>query len=355
MIKNHSKFAVIRAIVLAVTISSLPFMGLAQASAASIMGRSITLSTSVGDASGVSYALSASALPTTTTAVKSVEIKFCTTASGACIKPTGLANSSSTLASQPTGLGAAAGWTVNSATDGTLRILNASNSTMPSGALSATWNGVHNPSSANSTFYGVVTTYSDSTWTSAVDTGTVALSTSAQVQVALTVGETLTFCTGTSITGQNCGTATGNVVNLGSGSTTTAATGTSIMAASTNGNTGYSITVNGSTLTSGSNTITAMTTGGASINGTRQFGLNLAAANTTPTVGAAVTGSGTGVAATNYGTNNNFRFASGESVASVAGPTNANTFTVGYIANIDGLTPAGVYTSNLTYIATANY
>lgn len=45
----------------------------------------------------------------------------------------------------------------------------------------------------------------------------------------------------------------------------------------------------------------------------------------------------------------------GEVIASATGPTNANTFTVGYIANIDGITPAGVYTSNLTYIVTANF
>jgi hypothetical protein len=192
-------------------------------------------------------------------------------------------------------------------------------------------------------------------FTGALDTGTVAFSTSTQIQVALSVNETLTFCTGTSITGQNCGTASGSSVNLGVASTTSTSTGTSIIAASTNGNTGYTVSVAGTTLTSGLNTITALSGGGASSIGSKQFGFNLANANTTPAVGAARSGSGTATATANYGTNDSFRFLTGDSVISVAGPTNANTFTVGYIANIDGSTPAGVYTSNLTYTATANF
>jgi hypothetical protein len=126
------------------------------------------------------------------------------------------------------------------------------------------------------------------------------------------------------------------------------------MAASTNGSSGYSITVNGATLTSGSNTITALGSGGTSTVGTKQFGLNLMS-NTTPSVGSAVSGTGSGAAATNYNTTNTFRFATGETVASASGPTNANAYTVSYIANIDGVTPPGSYTSNLTYIATANF
>jgi len=354
-IQKQSKFALVRAIILAITVSALPVLNISPASAAPITGRSVVLSNSVGDASGVSYALTTAALPTSGTIVKSVEIAFCDSLVGACSTPAGFSASSSTLASQPGGLGDASGWTVSAATAGSLRILNASNATTPSGAVTITWNSVHNPTATNTTFYGVITTYSGSDWTGALDTGSVALSTATQIQVALTVNEALTFCTGTSITGQNCGTASGSQVSLGDGSTTATATGTSIIAASTNGNTGYSVTVNGATLTSGANTITALSSGGASVMNSKQFGLNLADANTTPIVGAAKSGSGTAAAETNYGTNDTFRFATGETIASATGPSNANTFTVGYIANIDGITKPGVYTSNLTYIATANF
>jgi len=353
---QKNNFRLVCTAVLALVVSAVPLMNATIANALPIMARSVTLSTSAGDAGGVTYTLATAALPTTTTAVKSVEIKFCTTATGVCTKPAGLANASSTLTGQPTGLGAAAGWTVSSVTDGSLRILNASNATNPSGAVGIVWGGVHNPTATNTTFYGIITTFSDSAWVTSIDTGTVALSTSAQIQVALAVNETLTFCTGLTITGENCGTIAGSLVNLGNGSTSSTATGSSVMSASTNGNTGYTITVNGTTLTSGLNTITPLASGGTSAIGSKQFGINLYnGANSTPVIGAAKTGTGTGAAATNYGTLNNFRFTTGDTVASVAGPTNANTFTVGYIANIDGITPAGVYTTSLTYIATANF
>lgn len=323
------------------------------ADAAQMTGRSVTLSSSVPAATGVSYALSTAALPTTT-AVKSLQIQFCTTPSGTCTTPSGFSASSSTLASQPTGLGATTGWTVNAATAGSLRIVNASNATVSSGAVTATWNSVVNPTATNTTFYGIITTYSDAAWTTPLDSGTVALSTATQIQVALTVGEALTFCAGISITGQNCATIAGSTVNLGNGSTVATASGTSVLAASTNATSGYSITVNGATLTSGANTITALASGAASTVGTKQFGLNLVS-NSTPAVGAAVSGTGTGAAATNYGTANTFRFGTGETIATVGAPTNANAYTVSYIANVDGVTPPGAYTSNLTYIATANY
>ncbi len=352
---KKTKLVIIRALFMALIVSIFPILNLALVNASPITGRSVLLSSSVGDASGVTYTLTTAALPTTGTPIKSVEIKFCTLLTGGCITPTNFSSSASTLSSQPTGLGAASGWTVNASTAGSLRIVNASNATDPSGAVSIIWNGVHNPQSVNTTFYGQITTFSDSGWLTPIDTGNLALSTSSQIQVALVVNEALTFCTGTSITAQNCGTAAGSLVSLGVASTASTATSTSIISASTNGVTGYSVTVNGTTLTSGSNTITALGSGGASVMNTSQFGLNLADTNTTPAVGSAKTGSGTASAPANYGTNNNFRFTSGDIIASSAGATNANTFTVGYIANIGGLQPAGVYNTTLTYTATANF
>jgi hypothetical protein len=332
---------------------ALPFVDALPASAAPITGRAITLSNSAGAATGVTYTLTTAALPTSTP-VRSVKVQFCTALPG-CSAPSGFSSAGSgTLPSQPTGLGAASAWSASTASANELRITHASNVTAPSGAVSITWNGVVNPTANDTTFYGIITTYSDAAYTTPIDTGSVALSTASQIQVALSVYETLTFCAGTSITGQNCGTISGSTVNLGTGSTTATQSGTSVLAASTNAGSGYSITVNGATLTSGANTITALSSGGTSSVGTKQFGLNLVS-NTTPSVGSAVSGTGTASAAANYNTSNTFRFATGEIIASVAGPSNANAFTISYIANIDGLTPPGSYTSNLTYIATANF
>lgn len=356
MIFSQTKTKIRRAgiAVVASAFALIPALTSLPVAAAPITDRSVTLSSSVGGATGVTYTLSTAALPTST-AVRSLKIQFCDAPTGTCNSPSGFTSAGSgTLPSQPTGLGAASSWASNTAVANELRITHASNVTAPSGAVTVTWNGVTNPTANNTTFYGIITTYSDSAWTTSIDTGTVALSTAAQIQVALSVYEALTFCAGTSITGQNCGTISGSSVNLGTASTTATSSGTSVFAASTNGSSGYSVTVNGTTLTSGSNTITALASGGTSSVGTKQFGLNLMS-NTTPSVGSAASGSGTATAAANYGTSNTFRFATGETIASATGPTNANTFTVSYIANVDGITPPGAYTSNLTYVATANF
>jgi hypothetical protein len=166
--------------------------------------------------------------------------------------------------------------------------------------------------------------------------------------------ETLVFCAGTSITGQNCGTISGSAVNFGNFSTTSTNSGTSVMAASTNANGGYAITVNGTTLTSGANTIAALASQTVSTIGSQQFGLNLRD-NATPNVGTDPTGPGTGTYTANYGTADQYRFVTGDTVASNAGPDDARAYTVSYIVNVSGVTAAGIYTAVMTYICTATY
>lgn len=309
------------------------------ASAAQISPRSVTIGNSLASAS-TTYSFNFT-VPTTT-AVKSADFLACTTASGTCTQPPGFSQASSTLTSQPTGLGATTGWTVSTATAGDLRLSNASNATLSSGSQTVSFSGVVNPSATNSTFFFRITTYSTSTWTTAIDTGTVATSTAGQITVTASVDEALTFTLATA------------TVALGTLSTGSTSSGTSTMTASTNAATGYAITASGTTLTSGSNTITALTSGAASATNTSQFGLNLAA-NTVPSVGTAVSGTGTGTAATGYGTANTFKFNTGDTVASASVATNSNTFTVSYIANISGITPPGAYSTVLTYVATANF
>ncbi len=326
-----------------------------QVVAAQITNRKVTLGSSAPSAS-TTYTLSSSAVPTAT-AIKSVQAQACTTASGACSAPTGFSGASATLVSQPTGLGAASGWT-NDSVAGSIRIVNAANATAPSGAVSIPWGAVVNPSTTNSTYYLRATTYSDAAYTTPLDSGVVAVSTATQINLSGTVDETLVFCVGTSITGQNCGTIAGSSINFGSFSPSTTSSGTSVMAASTNAASGYAITNNGVTLTcstcGGSPTIAALASQTASTTGVAQFGLNLKA-NTVPSVGAEVSGFGTATATANYGTANQFRFVTGDSVASAAGSTDANTFTSSYIVNIPGSQAAGIYTATMTYIATATF
>jgi hypothetical protein len=329
----------------------LPISIALPAGAAQITGRTMTLSNSAGAASGVTYTLTTDALPTAT-AVRSIKVEFCTALPG-CSAPTGFSSAGSgTLPSQPSGLGSASGWTANTGDVNELRITHASNVTAPSGAVTITWNGVVNPTANNTTFYGIITTYSDAAWTTPIgDTGNVTLSTASAITVALAVYETLTFCAGTSITGQNCGTISGSTVTLPAGSVSATSFGTSVLSASTNATNGYAITFTGGAL----GPLTSLTGGSASIIGDSQFGFNLVA-NATPAVGAARTGTGTATAVNGYGTADSFKYApGGAAIATVGAPTNGNTFTVSYIANIDGVTAPGNYQTTITYVATANF
>ena len=145
-------------------------------------------------------------------------------------------------------------------------------------------------------------------------------------------------------------------VSFGTLSTSETKTASHTMTIDTNADNGFTITVAGSTLTKGSDTVSAIGAAAAvSTPGTAQFGLNLVA-NTTPAVGAGPVGTAPlGAPAGVYGTANQFAFNSGDTVASAASLVKATVFTVSYIANISSAVPAGDYATTLTYAATANY
>ena len=325
------------------------------ASAAQITARKLTLSSSSAASSNATTSYTFNFTLPSSTVLQSLSADICTTASGTCTTPTGFSNSSSTLSSQPTNLGDASGWTVNTATAGSLRLSKSGNTAAPSGSQTIVFGNVQNPTTANQTFYARITTYSAANWTSAVDTGVVAASTANQISITASIDESLTFCTGTSgITTSSCAGATGSTVALGTLSASATNSGLSQIGVGTNSQSGYVITVNGSTLTSGANTITALSTQAASSTGTKQFGLNLRA-NSTPSVGADPDGSGTATPSANYNTANQYRFVSGDTVASSAGTDLFRRFQVSYIANIDVATAAGAYTTSLSYICTPTF
>jgi hypothetical protein len=94
------------------------------------------------------------------------------------------------------------------------------------------------------------------------------------------------------------------------------------MGCSTNADNGYSITINGTTLTSGGNTIDA-----------------IGAVNSAYLAGG-------------------FAFDTAsfpDEVAAASGPSTATTYSVRYLANISSTTEAGSYATTLTYIATATF
>ena len=308
-------------------------------SAAAIGARRVTLGSSAASAT-TTYAFTFT-VPSSTV-LQSASFTACTTASGACTTPSGFSVTGSTLTAQPTNLGDASGWTVNTSTAGSLRLSKSGNVAAPTGNQTVSFSNVTNPSATNSTFFLRIATFSDASWTTTVDTGTVATSTAGNITVTASVDETLTF------------TLASATVALGTLSTSSTGTGTSTIGVATNASSGYSLTYSGNTLTSPGGTIAAMGTANASTIGDQEFGINLMS-NSSPSVGAAVSGSGSGTPSTGYNVANTFKFASGDTIATASAPTNTNTFTVSYIANIDGATPAGAYTTTLNYVATANF
>jgi hypothetical protein len=152
------------------------------------------------------------------------------------------------------------------------------------------------------------------------------------------------------------------------------------MAASTNALFGYAITVHGTTLTSGTNSIAPLTTADFSTVGKGQFGMNLAhdtatdsltpplnplsgdvnpAPNGTNFMGTPTTNFGTGGDATTAkymfdpaGVNT---LAQSDNGTGTGAPTDSQIFTSTYIVNVSGSQVAGTYTTTLTYICTPTF
>lgn len=323
-------------------------------------------------------------IPTTGTAIGSIKFEYCTTAANslvvpACVTPTGLDTTSATLGSEA-GSGAT-GFSINNTTNGAPFLYKGAAAVPSNGNLKFRIDGVDNPTTVGSFFVRITTYNSINVTTGEIDAGTVTASTNEPIDLTGTMPESLVFCTGADVQKvggvPDCSTATpGDITFNQLFSPTDTASAVSKMAASTNAGQGYIITVNGATLTSGSNTIAGLATPTASNIGVPQFGLNLRA----NTVAAAPGFPGTGATASadldsvsdgvnlngrptaDYDDVDTFKFVSGEIVAdsnyNAAGnpePSDAQIYTVSYIVNVPGSQAAGTYTTTLTYICTPTF
>lgn len=150
---------------------------------------------------------------------------------------------------------------------------------------------------------------------------------------------------------------TSSNVDLGTFSAATATTATSTFEVINYTSYGYVIQMLGNPPTYGSNVIDAMGSTGPSQAGTEQFGINLVA-NTSPVSFGANPDQGQfgfGVAAANYNTPNNYRFASGETIASAPKSSGETSYTISYIVNVGSLTPGGQYAGNQTILCVGTY
>ena len=144
---------------------------------------------------------------------------------------------------------------------------------------------------------------------------------------------------------------------FGSFSPTVTATTTSTFSVIDYTSYGYAVQIIGTPPTNGAYAITTMSSTGTSIVGTEQFGINLVA-NTSPSTFGTNPDNGSfgfGTVASNYNTTNNYRYISGETIASAPKSSGATIYTISYIVNVSSVTPGGDYSSNQSIVCTATY
>jgi hypothetical protein len=208
----------------------LPLINEGTVLAASITQRSVAIGSAVPSAI-TTYSFGF--VPGTTDPIQSLEFQACTTALGACTNPAGL---SFTAAAG----GTVSGWTnaTNFTVDTTggggcapaANVLCAKRTQVAneaaSGSHSISFTNITNPSGAsctttNCTFFIRITTYSTAAYTTPIDTGTVASSTTQLFTVNAAVQEQLAFCIGNTTvndataTVPTCSTISGTSLNLG--------------------------------------------------------------------------------------------------------------------------------------------
>ncbi len=283
----------------------------------------------------------------------SIRLEYCQNSplfNVACTPPAGLNLTPSTLSSQSGNVG----FTKSGLSTATTVIL----SRTPGGTLSTinryVLSSVVNPSALDATTFVRVSLYATTNATGPdFDRGAIAFSTSGRISIGGYVPPFLIFCVGVTVA-PNCSSTNGSLVDFGELSRNNTSTATTQFAAATNDGTGLQVFLNGQTMTSGNNIIPPLSSSSLSNSGTSQFGINLRS-NSSPSVGANLSGVGSTIPSSEYGASNQFKFSDGDLIARSTTSTDFNRFTVSYIANVsDGQAP-GIYATTLVYTALASF
>jgi hypothetical protein len=320
--------------------------------------------------------------------IGSMDFLYCTTPlpGTACTAPTGLDASNVSSVTNQSGWTDSGGTTfaLYSAVTNDIKVSRVtvgyeSNTSTPVSIIFGGNSGsyITNPTTSNSTFFVRITLYSDNAFSSPVDWGTVASSTATQVNITAKVQEELAFSVGTTVTppGNACAPFSDNgALQLGDTngvlSPILAYAGHSYFRVSTNATHGLAVEYSGNTLTNGSNSITAIgTTAANSVPGTPQFGLAIDTSDTESGSGYSFNYLVASTSPTNYslgagtistGGSAYFAFTATsmttpQIIASSPSIIVCDTGSVRYLGNIAFATPAGIYTTTITYIAVPTY
>jgi hypothetical protein len=359
-------------LVAAVSALLLGFVVAPFAAAATVSERSIALSDSTSDKAGVSYQITFTPVSTAAAFV----VDFCTNTpllGETCSAPSGF--DLGTPASVSSGV-----TDVSALTDNTLRV------TVPlvaGVAKTVDVTGIHNPTAAG-TFYGRIVTYDteahaddyvSATPGTHVDDGGVALSIKDKISVSAAVLENMTFCVSAADPTSNCGGVTAPVLKLGEGtgdvlalSSAAVSTGNIYTQLSTNAAGGAIVRLKSGVDCGGlkrvgasvCDIVPAGTTGTIAANNAK-FGLH------TSTAAGVGTNSGTLRTMGTYDTTN-YRLTyapdNTSGVTSAYGdpvidsndaPVSNMNMTLTFGASITNQTPAGLYSADLSMIATGKF
>lgn len=285
--------------------------------------------------------------------VGSIVIEFCANdpfPGTACVVPNGFTASGTTLVTQ-TG---ETGFSIHPSSTATKIILSRPPALVTISDVLYEFDSVTNPSDKGTYYVRLQTFSSDDGTGTSIQEGGIALSINDEFNVSTEVLPFLRFCAAVTIIDFDCGTATNFFIDLGEFSVSQTRRAQSELVAVTNAPSGLSISISGTTLTSGNNIITPLGVAAASSTGTSQFGINLRD-NSNPDIGGDPVGPGVASVRPGYNVTNAFSFNSGDVVAGSVGTNDYRKFTVSYIANInDGQAP-GVYATTISFIALANF
>lgn len=354
----------------------LPIFAQDAAAAGQVSTRSIQISNATASASGVSYLVT---FTPATTAAQSLVIDFCMNSpiiGGACTTTNDVTATSATFTA---GTGTT-NWVIGSAGATTVKLNKGTGSNLGTSAISFTLGNITNPTSTGS-FYARVYTYCDTgygatcggvytnqtTLGTYMDYGGFALSTASSISITATVMETLTFCVSKAAPGSACTATSAPTLTIGHNSPLTldssvVDTDTAYTQLSTNANGGVSVAlkVTSSTTCAGLSRDGGATCGipgkgafGAITAGTAAFGLNVA--DGTGGTGTVSHNANYGTTAGSYGMGTATFGTYGDPIESSTGAVaNVNSLLT-YGATASTTTPAGVYSTTESLIATGTF
>lgn len=247
------------------------------------------------------------------------------------------------------------GFTVSGTASQTEILLSRPQQASVSTSVTVTIENVTNPTD-NGIYFGRIELYPDSDAAQPADyVGGTAISINTPIDVNTYVPPYLYFCAAVQINGLDCSNTVDDYYDFGDFLASQTRTGRSQFITATNASFGYNVTYHGTTLTSGNNTINAMSGLAASNRGQSQFGLNLRR-NNIPSVGDEPVGWGPyPTIGANYNIPDRFMFSTGDQLVSIAEPSYFTKYTVSYIVNIPSGQAPGIYSTTLIYLALANF